>query len=113
MVKQKVNNIGIEAKAPKEICNDAKCPWHGTLPVRGIVLLGTVESNKASKTVIVTWDYHNYMKKYERYERRRGKVAAYNPLCINAKKGDIVRIAECRPLSKTKKFVVIEKVENK
>jgi small subunit ribosomal protein S17 len=33
---------------------------------------------------------------------------AHNPPCINAKEGDVVKIAECRPLSKTKKFVVIE-----
>ncbi|MFH0928767.1 MAG: 30S ribosomal protein S17 [Candidatus Aenigmatarchaeota archaeon] len=111
MVKQKVRNIGIEATAPEAFCEDAKCPWHGKLPVRGIVLKGTVESSKASKTVVVRWDYHNYMPKYERYERRSGRVVAYNPLCINAKKGDVVRIAECRPLSKTKKFVVIEVVK--
>jgi small subunit ribosomal protein S17 len=113
MVKQKVRNIGIEAKPPEKFCNDVKCPWHGRLGVRGTVLEGTVESDKASKTVIVRWDFHNYLPKYERYERRKGKVAAYNPECINAKKGDLVRIAECRPLSKTKKFVVIEKVETK
>ncbi|MBN2202597.1 MAG: 30S ribosomal protein S17 [Candidatus Aenigmarchaeota archaeon] len=111
MVKQKTRNIGIEAKPPEGVCEDLKCPWHGTLPVRKLVLKGVVESAKASKTVIVRWDYHNYMTKYERYERRNGRVAAYCPLCISAKKGDTVRIAECRPLSKTKKFVVIEVVK--
>ena len=74
MVEQKVRNIGIEAKKPEDFCSDAKCPWHGTLPVRGMVLQGVVESNKAAKTVIVRWDYHNYMKKYERYERRKGTI---------------------------------------
>ena len=111
MVKQKVRNIGVEAKPPEEVCNDIKCPWHGSLSVRGRILKGKVVSHKAQKTVIVRWDYHNYMPKYERYERRHSKVAAYNPECINAKKGDMVKIAECRPLSKTKRFVVIEKVK--
>ena len=36
------------------------------------------------------------------------KVVAYNPECIHAREGDIVKIMECRPLSKTKSFVVIE-----
>ncbi len=111
MVKQKVRNIGIEAKPPEKTCKDVKCPWHGKLPIRGRVFVGKVVSDKASKTVIVRWDYHHYIPKYERYERRHTKVAAYNPECINAKEGDIVKIAECRPLSKTKKFVVIEKVK--
>ncbi len=46
--------------------------------------------------------------RYERYEKRRTRVAAHNPPCINAKEGDKVVIAECRPLSRTKKFVIIE-----
>ena len=108
MVKQKVRNIGIEAKPPEEFCSDVKCPWHGKLSLRGRVLKGTVVSDKAVKTVIVRWDFHRFMPKYERYERKHNKVAAYNPECINAKKGDTVRIAECRPLSKTKRFVVVE-----
>jgi len=111
MVKQKVRNIGIEAKAPEDFCSDSKCPWHGTLSVRGRVLKGIVTSAKAPKTVIVRWDFHRFMPKYERYERKHNKVAAYCPECISVKKGDTVRIAECRPLSKTKRFVVIEVVK--
>ncbi|MBN1455027.1 MAG: 30S ribosomal protein S17, partial [Methanomicrobia archaeon] len=41
--------------------------------------------------------------------KRQSKIHAHNPPCINAKVGDIVKIAECRPLSKTKSFVVVEK----
>jgi len=110
MVK-KVRNIGIEAKPPEKICDDPKCCWHGSLSLRGKIFIGEVVSDKAEKTVIVRWDYTHFIPKYERYERRHTKVAAYNPKCINAKKGDIVKIAECRPLSKTKSFVVIERVK--
>ena len=46
--------------------------------------------------------------KYQRYEKRRSKVHAHNPPCITAKVGDIVTIAECRRLSKTKSYVVIK-----
>jgi small subunit ribosomal protein S17 len=113
MVKQKIRNIGIEVKPPEKSCNDMKCPFHGKLSLRGKVFEGLVVSDKASKTVIVRWDYHRYNTKYERYERRHSTVAAYNPLCVDAKEGDIVKIAECRPLSKTKSFVVIERIEKK
>jgi len=101
-------DIGIEAKRPEKECNDPKCPWHGRLSLRGRVFVGKVVSDKAAKTVVVRWEYHWYLPKYEAYEKRYTSVSAYNPVCINAKKGDIVKIAECRPLSKTKSFCVIE-----
>ena len=113
MIKQKVRNIGIEAKSPKKACKDVKCPWHGRLSLRGRIFVGEVVSSKAPKTAVVRWEFHSKIPKYDRYERKRKKVVAYNPECIDAKIGDVVRISECRPLSKTKKFVVFEKVERK
>lgn len=110
MVKQKVRDIGYDVKLPEGRCSDRNCPFHGTLPIRGKILQGTVVSDKMQGTVIVRIDYLHYVAKYERYEKRKSRIAAHNPLCINAKKGDKVKIAECRPLSKTKHFVVIEKV---
>lgn len=107
----KHRNIGIEAKPPQQACADSKCPWHGTLPVRKRVFSGKVISDKAAKTVVVEWGHHRFVPKYERYERRHTRLVAYSPECISAKLGDTVKIAECRPLSKTKSFVVIEKME--
>jgi len=104
----KARNIGINVKPPERECNDPKCAWHGSLPVRGKILEGKVVSSKAQKTVIVEREYMHYLPKYERYERRHSRIAAYNPGCIGAKEGDTVTIAECRPLSKTKSFVVVE-----
>ena len=104
-------SIGLDLKPPKDSCSDPNCAWHGKLPIRGKVFKGTVKSAKSHNTVIVGWDYHHYIPKYERFERRRSKVAAHNPPCIHAKEGDTVIIAECRPLSKTKHFVVVAKVE--
>ncbi|MEM2925257.1 MAG: 30S ribosomal protein S17 [Methanocellales archaeon] len=104
-------DIGLDVKPPDRECLDKNCPFHGVLPVRGQVLEGIVVSDKMNKTVVVQREYLKYISKYERYERRRSKIHAHNPPCINAKIGDLVKIAECRPLSKTKAFVVIEKVE--
>jgi len=80
----------------------------GGLSLRGRAFVGTIISSKMQKTVTVEWERKHYLKKYERYESRRSRVKAHNPDAINAQEGDIVKIMECRPLSKTKNFVVIE-----
>lgn len=108
--KKKKSKIGIEAAQPKEDCGSLKCPWHGHIKIRGRIFKGTVVSAKALNTAIVQWDYYNLVPKYERYERRKTRIAAHNPKCISAKAGDIVRIGECRPLSKSKAFVIFEKM---
>ncbi|MCF7866552.1 30S ribosomal protein S17, partial [Candidatus Woesearchaeota archaeon] len=62
--------------------------------------------------VTVEWERRKYIPKYERYEKRRTKVKAHNPEEIDAKVGDKVIIAETRPISKTKNFVVIKIITN-
>ena len=108
-----IKNIGIETKKPDKASKtlDPKDPFYGSVKVRGRVFTGTVTSAKMQKTVSVEWPMRKYVKKYERFELRRSKVKAHNPESINAKEGDLVRIAETRPLSKTKNFVVIEIVK--
>ena len=101
-------DIGIDVKSPEKECNDVNCPFHGTLSVRGQILNGIVVSDEMDKTVVVQREYIRYVPKYQRYEKRRKKLHAHNPPCISAKKGDMVKLAECRPLSKTKSFVVVE-----
>ncbi|HMK46871.1 MAG TPA: 30S ribosomal protein S17 [Methanocella sp.] len=101
-------DIGLNVKVPQQECNDPHCPFHGRLAVRGQLIEGNVVSAKMSKTVVVQREYLKRDLKYDRYEKRRSKLHAHNPPCINAKEGDKVVIAECRPLSKTKTFVVVE-----
>nr|AJS12927.1 30S ribosomal protein S17, small subunit ribosomal protein S17 [uncultured archaeon] len=48
-----------------------------------------------------------------RYERRKSRIPSHSPPCVGAKEGDHVKIAECRPLSKTVSFVVVERSEEK
>ena len=71
---------------------------------------GVVISAKMDKTVVVRRDYLKYVPKFKRYERRRSHTPAHSPPCINVKEGNRVKIAECRPISKTVSFVVVEKV---
>ena len=108
--KQKVKNIGINVKPPKEECDDKNCPFHGTLPVRGQIITGVVSSTKMKNSIVVTKEHKRLVPKYERYEKRTSTYTAHCPPCLKIKNGDSVRIAECRPLSKTVSFVAIEKI---
>ena len=96
-------------KEPAQECDDVNCPFHGTLSVRGRILDGTVVSDRMQKSVVVNIEYTKYYPKYERYGRIHNRITAHNPPCIDAREGEKVKIAECRPLSKTQSFVVVEK----
>ncbi len=89
-------------------CNDIKCPIHGKLKTHGYEFEGVVVSARAMKTAIVKREYSTFLHKYERSLRKTSRIPAYNPACIGAKQGDVVRIANTRRLSKTKSFVVTE-----
>ena len=91
-------------------CKDLNCPIHGNLKTRGRIFVGQVVSSKAHKTAIVEWERLVSIPKYERKLKKRTKIAVHNPDCIDAKEGDIVKIKECRPISKTKAFVIIENI---
>ena len=103
--------MSMSFKKPKKTCEDRNCPFHGSLSVRGRVLEGVVASAKMDKTVIVERKYLQFSSKFVRYERRHSHIPSHNPPCLGVKEGERVRIAECRPLSKTVSFVVMEKLE--
>ena len=105
--------MSLTFKKPKKACEDTNCPFHGELSVHGRVLEGVVVSSKMDKTVVVRRDYLHYVQKFMRYERRKSRIPSHNPPCVGAKEGDHVKIAECRPLSKTVSFVVVERLEEK
>ncbi|MGC9307766.1 MAG: 30S ribosomal protein S17 [Thermoplasmatota archaeon] len=101
--------IGVDVKEPERECTDRNCPFHGTLPVRGVALTGTVVSTAMDKTVVIQKRRMHRVPKYQRYEKRTSRYKAHLPGCIDVEKGDDVTIMECRPLSKTVSFVVVEK----
>jgi len=105
--------MSLTFKKPKKSCEDRNCPFHGELSVRGHIFEGTVVTSKMDKTVVVRRDYLLYVPKFLRYERRHSRIPSHNPPCIGAKEGERVKIAECRPVSKTVSFVVVEKLGGK
>ena len=100
--------IGIDVTEPKNKCDDPNCPFHGELPVRGQILEGIVTSDRAERTITVERSYYKFIRKFKKKKKRKSKISAHKPDCIELNIGDAVKIAECRPLSKTKHFVVIE-----
>ena len=87
---------------------DSKCPFTGGLKVRDKLFTGIVVSKDTHRTVQVEWSRRKFVKKFERFMVGKTKVSAHNPDVIAAQIGDKVVIAECRPISKTKKFVIIQ-----
>ena len=106
-----IKDIGFDVVPPTLECNDPNCPFHGSLSVMGQTIDGVVATVKMNKTVVVERNYIRYVQKYERYEKRSSRYSAHAPACLGLKVGDRVTIAECRPISKTVSYVVIEKKE--
>ncbi|ELY57554.1 30S ribosomal protein S17 [Natronolimnohabitans innermongolicus] len=106
--------IGLDVETPPEPENPEeydyeKCPFYGELPVRGQILEGTVVSTDMDKTVVVEREYDVAVPKYDRYMKRRSRIPAHVPGVLEPLSvGDSVKIAETRPLSKTKSHVVVE-----
>jgi small subunit ribosomal protein S17 len=73
-------------------------------------LVGVVASDKADKTIKVIVAYQTRHAKYGKYLKRRTTLHAHDEK-NEAKEGDRVEIAECRPLSKTKHHRLIRIVE--
>lgn len=67
---------------------------------------GVVVSDKADKTVIVRVERMEMNPIYKKFVKRARKFAAHDEE-NKCKEGDVVRIQECPPISKRKKWVVI------
>ena len=69
-------------------------------------LKGVVVSDKMKDTAVVL--VQNYVKhpKYEKFMKKSKKYKAHNP-GNTVKIGDLVVIAECRPISKDKHFIIV------
>lgn len=72
------------------------------------ILQGIVVSDKGNKTVIVNVERRITHPVYKKTIKRSKKYAAHDEN-NEYKIGDVVRISESRPISKTKRWVVLEK----
>lgn len=70
-------------------------------------IVGKVVSNKMDKTVVVSVESYVPHPKYEKQIIRTLKFKAHDAE-NKCQLGDVVRIQECRPLSKDKRWLVID-----
>uniref|UniRef100_A0A0D3BG60 Small ribosomal subunit protein uS17 n=1 Tax=Brassica oleracea var. oleracea TaxID=109376 RepID=A0A0D3BG60_BRAOL len=93
-------NIGLGFKTPREAILgtyiDSKCPFTGTVSVKGRILAGTCHSAMMQRTIIVRRNYLHFVKKYQRYEKRHSNIPAHVSPCFRVKEGDHVIIGQCR-----------------
>ena len=103
-------NIGLPENEPKKkiVENEKNNPFNGSLSIRGKLFEGTVIDANAKGTVVIQKESPIYFKKFKRFGRSKNKIHAHVPSNINVQEGDYVIAAECRPISKSVSFVVVE-----
>jgi small subunit ribosomal protein S17 len=103
-------NIGLPVKDPKKKIseNEKNNPFNGSLSIRGKLFEGTVINAKAKGTVVIQKESPIYFSKFKRFGRSKNKIHAHVPSNIIVQEGDFVIAAECRPISKSVSFVVVE-----
>lgn len=102
MAKQKNTKHETTAKVVKPSMN---------IPTRGRTFQGFV-TKKFAKRVVIEFERTVYIKKYERFFKKKTKLHARLPdaMINDIHIGDYIKVRETRPLSKIIRFLVIEKV---
>jgi small subunit ribosomal protein S17 len=85
-----------------------QAPEHG--PGRAKVRQGVVVSEKGEKTITVAIDMVRRHKRYHKIMRSTVKLYAHDER-NDAHEGDTVRVQECRPMSRTKRWRLVEVLE--
>ena len=76
------------------------------------ILTGVVVSASADKTISVSVETYRKHRLYGKRVKQTKKFAAHDE-ANQAQVGDVVKLMETRPLSKTKRFRLLEIVETK
>ena len=97
-----------ELRASQPAPEPDHAPEHG--PGRAKVRQGIVTSDKADKTITVRIDVVRRHKRYHKIMRTSIKLHAHDE-ANDAGTGDTVRVQECRPMSRSKRWRLIEVVE--
>ena len=104
--KQKAKRAEVRAAAPEVEVQHA--PEHG--PGKPKVRQGVVTSDKGAKTISVRVDTARRHKRYHKILRSSTTLHVHDE-SNDANAGDTVRVMECRPMSRTKRWRLIEVLE--
>eukprot|EP01005_Ploeotia_sp_CARIB1_P001577 NODE_496_length_786_cov_969.019727_g487_i0.p1 GENE.NODE_496_length_786_cov_969.019727_g487_i0~~NODE_496_length_786_cov_969.019727_g487_i0.p1 ORF type:complete len:165 (-),score=18.86 NODE_496_length_786_cov_969.019727_g487_i0:291-722(-) len=106
--------IGLGFRLPRDKRNanfkhtDKKCPFAGKWSVRGRIMRGIIVSKKMTNTVVLRRNYLHYRPKYQRFEKRHKNFSAHLSPVFDAALGDEAIAGECRPMTKTVRFTVVQ-----
>ena len=100
-------------KTKKTNTAEAQLPTEKRIGTRGKIFQGIV-IKKFTKRVVIEFERMVYVRKYERYAKNKTKVHARLPECMEKEIniGDLIKVQECRPLSKIIHLVVLEKLKD-
>ncbi len=103
-------NIGIPVKKSTKppLSDEKNNPFNGSLSIRGKLFEGIIVNAKAKHTVTIEKKSFINFSKFKRYGRSKNRIHAHVPSNLDVKEGDRVIAAECRPISKSVSFVIIE-----
>ncbi len=77
---------------------------------KNVTMTGAVVSISGDKSIRVASEYKVKHPKYGKYIKKKMKIAAHDQNNIS-RIGDLVEIAECRPISKSKSWRVVRVVK--
>eukprot|EP01084_Bolivina_argentea_P261753 442479_1 len=108
-------NVGLGFKTPKAAIEgkyiDKKCPFTGNVSIRGRIIRAQVKTQKMKNSLIITRNYLHWVQKYQRYMKRHKNFAVHvSPAFDRIRNGDDVVVGQCRPLSKTVRYNVLEHI---
>src|SRR3954468_5431327 len=104
--KQKVKRA--EARAAAPVVDEQHAPEHG--PGKPKVRQGVVVSDKADKTIVVRVDVARRHRRYHKILRSSVTLHVHDER-NDAHAGDTVRVQECRPMSRTKRWRLLDVLE--
>ena len=104
--KQKVKRA--EARAAAPVVEEQQAPEHG--PGKPKVRQGVVVSDKADKTIVVRVDVARRHRRYHKILRSSVTLHVHDER-NDAHAGDTVRVQECRPMSRTKRWRLLDVLE--
>ena len=106
--RQRAKTKAAEARKDQPAAEPDVAPEHG--PGRAKVRQGIVVSDKADKTIVVRVDVTRRHRRYGKIMRTSTKLHAHDER-NDAGAGDTVRVVECRPMSRTKRWRLLDVLE--
>ena len=107
-----VKSVGLGFKTPKAAVEgkyiDRKCPFTGDVSIRGRMMRATVRSTKMKRSIVIRRNYLHFINKYQRYMKRHKNFTVHCSPCFEPAVGDEVVVGQCRPLSKTVRYNVLQ-----